>query len=65
MPNAPLFSQRSPLPVSANLVLMNKLDLWEGGLGDGLLVEMYLLNTLPLYVSESAYHYVIVKNARP
>ena len=48
MPDAPTFSQLSPLPVSANLVFMNTLDLWEGGLGVGWLVVISLLDTLPL-----------------
>jgi hypothetical protein len=49
-PNAPLFSQLSPLPVSANLVFINTLDLREGGLGVGWLVEISLLDTMHLCV---------------
>jgi hypothetical protein len=45
---APLFSHLSPLPVSATLFLMNPFYLWEGGLGDGRLADISLLEELPL-----------------
>jgi hypothetical protein len=48
LPNAPLVSQLSPLPVSAHLVLMKTLNLREGGLGVGRLMKISLLDTLPL-----------------
>jgi hypothetical protein len=50
LPNAPLFSQLNPLPVSANLVFINTFDLREGGLGVGWLVEISVLDTLHLCV---------------
>jgi hypothetical protein len=50
LPNAPLFSQLSPLPVCGYQVLMDNLYLREGGLGDGWLVEISLLASLLLCV---------------